>query len=73
MLIDNTDTCTLAIVMLNFFGEKDLPGEVEGPHASRDVTSFWEIWQAARQIESVCLLHSGLLGWAAEGMASFYI
>ena len=61
------DTCTVAIVMLNYFSDTDLPGGIAGPFASRDVTSFWEIWEAARQIESVCVIHSGKPGWAAEG------
>lgn len=63
-----TGSCTLAIVMLNFFNDGELPGGVEGPFASRDVTSFYELWQAASKIEAVCLLHAGKPGWAAEGM-----
>lgn len=54
--------------MLQFFSNGDLPGGVEGPFASRDVTSFFEIWQAARQIEATCMLHHQRPGWAAEGM-----
>lgn len=54
--------------MLNFFSDGELPGGVEGPFASRDVTSFYELWQAASKIEAVCLLHAGKPGWAAEGM-----
>lgn len=58
-------TCTLAIVMLNFFAPGELPGTDEGPHASRDVTTFYDIWQAARQIETACLVREGKPGWAA--------
>ena len=61
-------TCTLAIVMLNFFSDGELPGGVEGPFASRDVTSFSEIWEAAAQIEVSCVIHKRSPGWAAEGM-----
>ena len=61
-------TCTLAIVMLNFFSDSELPGDVEGPFASRDVTSFYDIWQAAQQIGTTCVMHYGRPGWAAEGM-----
>lgn len=64
-------TCTLAIVMLNFFSDGELPGGVEGPFASRDVTSFSEIWQAAQQIEVSCVIHKRSPGWAAEGMLTF--
>ena len=64
-------TCTLAIVMLNFFSNGELPGGVEGPFTSRDVTSFYEIWQAAQQIEATCVLENGRPGWAAEGMSYF--
>ena len=65
-------TCTLAIVMLNFFSDSELPGDVEGPFASRDVTSFYEIWQAAQMIGNTCVMHYGRPGWAAEGMLYFY-
>lgn len=57
--------------MLNFFSDGELPGDVEGPFASRDVTSFYEIWQAAQKIEAKCLMQYGRPGWAAEGMLSF--
>ena len=63
-------SCTLAIVMLNFFSDSELPGDVEGPFASRDVTSFYDIWQAAQQIGNTCVMHYGRPGWAAEGMLS---
>ena len=61
-------TCTLAIVMLFSFGDESLPGGVEGPFATRDVTSFYEIWEAARGVEKVCLLDSKQAGWATEGI-----
>ena len=64
-------SCTLAIVMLNFFSDGELPGDVKGPFASRDVTSFYEIWQAAQNIEATCLMQYGRPGWAAEGMLPF--
>ena len=64
-------SCTLAIVMLNFFSNGELPGGVEGPFASRDVTSFYEIWQAAQQIEATCLMQKSRPGWAAEGSPPF--
>ena len=64
-------TCTLAIVMLNFFSDGELPGGMRGPFASRDVTSFDEIWQAASQIEATCVLQNGRPGWAVEGMLYF--
>ena len=57
--------------MLNFFSDGELPGGVEGPFAARDVTSFYEIWQAAQKIEATCLMQYGRPGWAAEGMLSF--
>lgn len=57
--------------MLNFFYDGDLPGGVEGPFASRDVTSFNEIWQAAQKIEATCLMQKGTPGWAPEGMQIF--
>lgn len=60
----------MAIVMLNYFSNGELPGDVEGPFASRDVTSFYEIWEAAQQIEATCL-QNGRPGWAAEGTLSF--
>ncbi len=53
--------------MLSFFADGELPGIDGGPFASRDVTSFYEIWQTASQIESSCLLHSGKPGWASQG------
>ncbi len=56
--------------MLNFFSDGELPGGVEGPFTSRDVTSFYEIWQAAQKIEATCLMRYGRPGWAAEGMLS---
>ena len=57
--------------MLNFFSDSELPGDVEGPFASRDVTSFYEIWQAAQQIGTTCVMHYGRPGWAAEGTLYF--
>ena len=56
--------------MLNFFADGELPGDVEGPFASRDVTSFYEIWQAAQKVKATCLMQDGRPGWAAEGMLS---
>lgn len=56
--------------MLNFFSNGELPGGVEGPFASRDVTSYYELWQAAQKIEATCLLRNGMPGWAAEGELS---
>ena len=53
--------------MLNFFSDGELPGDVEGPFASRDVTSFFDIWQAAQNVEATCLMQYGRPGWAAEG------
>ncbi|CAF9943732.1 MAG: hypothetical protein ALECFALPRED_001157 [Alectoria fallacina] len=53
--------------MLNFFSDGELPGDVEGPFASRDVTSFYDIWQAAQNVEATCLMQYGRPGWAAEG------
>ena len=57
--------------MLNFFSGGELPGGVRGPFASRDVTSFNEIWQAALQIEAICVSHNGKPGWAVEDMLYF--
>ena len=54
--------------MLNFFSDGELPGGAEGPFASRDMTSFSEIWQAAQQIEVACIIHKRSPGWAAVGM-----
>lgn len=68
---DFEGSCTVAIVMLNFFSNGELPGDVKGPFASRDVTSFYEIWQAAQRIETTCLTANGRPGWAAEGMFYF--
>lgn len=68
-MLTNGGTCTLAIVMLNFFHEKkDKPPGLDGYHSPRDMATFYELWQAADQLERVCLLHSGQPGWAAEGM-----
>jgi hypothetical protein len=53
--------------MLSFFADGELPGIDGGPFASRDVTSFYEVWQTASQIESGCLLRSGKPGWASQG------
>ena len=69
----DSDSCTIAVVMLKTIeqnlGGKSLPGgAVEGPFASRDVTSFQELWEAAVQIESICLHGAKKPGWAAEGM-----
>ena len=55
--------------MLNFFSDGELPGDVEGPFASRDVTSFQDIWQAAQQVGTTCVQQNGKPGWAAEGNA----
>ena len=54
--------------MLNFFSEGELPGGAEGPFASRDLTSFYEIWQAAQRIGNTCVVQYGRPGWAAQGM-----
>lgn len=51
--------------MLNFFASGELPGPDESPYASRDMTSFYDIWQAARKVETTCLVGSGKPGWAA--------
>lgn len=69
-ILINAGTCTLAIVMMNFWDDKQLPGNEDLYHAPRDITSWRDIWEAASQIEAVCLQHSGKQGWAAEGTSS---
>ena len=58
------DSCTLSIVMLNWFGRRDpLPGRGPGGHEQTDTATFREIYNAARIVERDCLLPTRLPGW----------
>ncbi len=72
--LTNGGTCTLAIVMLRFFQDKNvfLPVKEEGFCAYRDVTSFYELWEAGDRIRKGCLLGSNMPGMATEGKTSPY-
>ena len=60
-------SCTLAIVILNFFPEGILPGAEETVYSSRDVSSFLELYTTATQIYQYCLLNKAQPGWAVAG------
>ena len=61
-------TCTIAIAMLVNFPPGMLPGEPPRlPYGFSDVSSFAQMWSAARQIDHFCEGVHGSLGWAMEG------
>ena len=53
--------------MLNFFKDGELPGIDGELFASRDVSSYLEIWHSAQQLENICLLNGGKQGWTSQG------
>lgn len=65
--------CTLAIVMMDFFQEGELPGEDPSGqyiYSNTDVTSFEDLWLAAGLVEMNCVVEkkmSQMLGWAPTG------
>lgn len=53
--------------MLNEFGPGELPGgETKG--ASKDIASYMEIEEHAKQIFETCVEKQGLFGWMQAGM-----
>ncbi|KAL2050063.1 hypothetical protein ABVK25_009673 [Lepraria finkii] len=62
--------CTLAIVMMDFFQEGELPGEDPSGqyiYSNTEVTSFEDLWLAAGLVEMNCVVEkkmSQMLGWA---------
>ena len=68
LTVEIKDSCTLSIVMLNWFGRREpLPGRGPGGHEQTDVATFREIYGAARIVERDCLLPSRRPGWDAVG------
>lgn len=63
-------SCTLAIVMLEFFPYGSLPGQDPFSHhvyTDTDVASFQDLWLAADFIEICCLQSQNRPGWALVG------
>ena len=63
-------TCTLAIVMVDFFPPGSLPGQDPFSHyeyTDTDVATFQDLWLAADFIETCCLRGEQMPGWALAG------
>ena len=61
-------SCTLVIAMLTTFTPGLLPDEPPRlPQGMSDVTSFANLWTAARTIDHSCIGTHGSFGWAIEG------
>ncbi|KAL6720352.1 hypothetical protein ACLMJK_002273 [Lecanora helva] len=62
--------CTLAIVMLDFFDDRTLPGRGSWAPAfasDTDVASFNDLWLTADLIEACCMVNEHHPGWAIAG------
>lgn len=67
LIVIATGSCTLAIVMLDWFKGGALPGSSAIHSGSSDTSSFAAIWKAAKTVEDGCLLQSRRPGWQAVG------
>lgn len=67
-LTPRPDSCTLSIVMLDWFGRRgSLPGHGPGGYQPSDTATFRDVWGAARVVETDCLLPTRRPGWDAVG------
>lgn len=60
------DTCTIAIVMTNYFK----PGELPGGRTQRsrtDVATWQEVWDTAEFVYQQCVEQEEVAGWDATG------
>ena len=62
-----SESCTLAIVMLNDFRHGSLPGEVPLKTWGSDTATFLQLWKAAKRVENDCLLEGRKPGWQSAG------
>lgn len=66
-----TNSCTLSIVMLNWFGPREpLPGRGPRGYEPSDTATFKDIYGAARVVERDCLLPTRRPGWDVVGAKS---
>lgn len=62
------DSCTLSIVMLDWFRQREsLPGRGPRGYSQSDTATFRDIWGAARVVEGDCLLPTRRPGWDVVG------
>lgn len=64
------ESCTLAIVNLKFFNQKDLPGSEDrnwDELPSTDLASYEDIWHATQRVEWYCVKVGRQSGWEAAG------
>ena len=67
-LTQRQESCTLSIVMLDWFGRRgSLPGRGPGGYQPFDTATFRDVWGAARLVETDCLLPTRRPGWDAIG------
>lgn len=65
-------TCTLAIVMMEYFPYGSLPGQdpfSQHVYADTDLASFQDLWLAGDYIEICCLQSQHMPGWSLVGEA----
>ena len=70
LIICCKDTCTVAIVVLNFFEPGELPGikpQDWGTKATSDLASYKDIWRAAKRVELDCVRTARKSGWHPVG------
>ena len=65
-----TESCTFAIVMLDYFFPKDLPGiDPSAQYELKDTSSYWDIYVASQNVFHWCVgFLDGHAGWAPVGM-----
>ncbi|KAF6238627.1 hypothetical protein HO173_003133 [Letharia columbiana] len=59
-------TCVLTIMMLDWFQPGQLPAGTKYNRAQTDVSTYRDIWSAARSIETACIV-SKSAGWLMTG------
>jgi hypothetical protein len=63
----DADTCTLAVVTLDRFVYRELPGNLYKPYAQYDSATFRSIIKAGKVVMNDCLTPSKLAGWEPAG------
>ncbi len=60
-------SCTMAIVMLDFFIPGEVPGTGRGPFPNKDISTLRQAFTAARNVLHLCLQIRRELGWLEIG------
>lgn len=67
---DSPGSCTLVIANLNMFPSMDLPEPPPGPFRYNDISTFEELYEAARRVDQHCVAWVRQAGYQDTGNKS---